>query len=106
MSTGTITPRQARYVRLVVTAGEQGDTPGTARIYEFEVYAGAGPQGPPDPLVAYAGLGAMGRAQRFEVGQYGPARGNLGLIGDDGMRSIDVAPGYRVTLCRAAGLID
>ena len=106
VTTGTITPRKARYVRLVITASEQGTAAGAARIYDFEVYAGPSAAVPPDPLVAYAGLDATGRAQRFEVGQYGPARGNLGVIGEDAMRSIDVAPGYRATICRSSGVID
>jgi hypothetical protein len=106
VTTGTITPRQARYVRLVITASEQGTGAGAARIYDFEVYAGASAAVPADPLVAYSGLGATGRAQRFEAGQYGPARGNLGIIGDNAMRSVDVAPGFRATLCRSSGVID
>jgi hypothetical protein len=55
--------------------------------------------------VAYSGLGATGRAQRFEVGRYDVGRGNLGLVGADATRSLDVAPGYRATICRDAGLL-
>jgi hypothetical protein len=109
VTTDTVTPRLARYVRLVVTGGEQSDAAGAARIYELEVYAGASaPASPtfPVPVVAYSGLDATGRAQRFEVGRYTQTRGNLGIVGNDATRSIDIATGYRVTLCRTAGLSD
>ena len=56
------------------------------------------------PAVAYAEPGFAGRAQRFEAGRYDVARGNLGLIGNDAARSIEVAPGFRVKLCRTSGL--
>ena len=102
VTTTTIAPRSARYVRLRVTAGEQANAAGPARIYELEVYSGAAPAAA--PLTAYSGLDATGRAQRFEVGAYEAARGNLGLVGADATRSVDIATGYRAMLCRDAGL--
>jgi hypothetical protein len=103
VTTSTIAPRSARYVRLRVTAGEQANAAGPARIYELEVYNGAAPT--TAPLTAYSGLGATGRAQRFQVGAYEAARGNLGLVGADAMRSVDIGSGYRAALCRDAGLL-
>jgi hypothetical protein len=103
VTTTTIAPRSARYVRLRVTAGEQSSAAGAARIYEVEVYSGAAAAAA--PLTAYSGVDATGRAQRFEVGTYEAARGNLGLVGTDATRSVDIAPGYRATLCRDAGLV-
>jgi hypothetical protein len=100
VSTHTVSSRSVRYVRLRVTAGEQANAAGAARIYEFEVYGAAPPQvGPLAPLTAYSGTGQTGRAQRFEVGTYEVLRGNLGRIGNDAMRSIEVASGYQATLC-------
>ena len=52
----------------------------------------------------YAGQNATGRAQRFQAGVYDVARGNLGLIGNDAARSIDVATGHQATICRDTGL--
>ena len=103
VSTTTIAQRAARYVRLHVTAGEQASAAGPARIFELEVYSGVAPGAA--PLTAYSGLDATGRAQRFEVGAYEAARGNLGLVGGDAVRSVDIASGYRATLCRDAGLL-
>jgi Domain of unknown function (DUF1929)/F5/8 type C domain len=104
VTTRTVSARNARYVRLVVTDSEQGSAAGAARIYEFEVYGSATAPPPPAPLVAYAGTDATGRAQRFEAGSYDVLRGNLGLIGNDAARSVDIAPGYEATVCRDAGL--
>jgi len=56
------------------------------------------------PLTAYSGVDATGRAQRFEVGAYEAARGNLGLVGADAAQSVEIASGYRATLCRDSGL--
>ena len=106
VTTTTVAARSARYARITVTDSEQGSASGAARIYEFEVYNGStAPPAPPAPVVAYSGLGATGRAQRFEVGLYDAGRGNLGLVGADATRSLDVAPGYRATICRDAGLL-
>ena len=104
-TTTTVIPRSARYVRLTVTAGEQANAAGPARIYELEVYSGGAPAAAAAaPLTAYSGLDATGRAQRFEVGAYEAARGNLGLVGADATRSVEIASGYRATLCRNPGL--
>jgi hypothetical protein len=106
VTTTTIAPRAARFVRLVVTAGEQANPAGPARIFEFEVYSGgAPPDAAAPPLIAYSGLDATGRAQRFEVGTYEAGRGDLGLVGADAARSVEIASGYRATLCRDAGLL-
>jgi len=105
VTTTTVTARSARYVRLRVSAGEQANAAGPARIYELEVYNGAAAPAAAAPLVAYSELGATGRAQRFEVGAYEAARGNLGHVGADAARSVDVASGYRATLCQGAGLV-
>jgi Domain of unknown function (DUF1929)/F5/8 type C domain/Galactose oxidase, central domain len=102
VTTSTVAARTARQVRLVITQSEQGSSAGAARIYEFEVYNGA--PGASAPAVLYAGQDATGRAQRFQSGAYDVLRGNLGVIGNDLARSLDVAPGYEVTLCRDAGL--
>jgi hypothetical protein len=99
VTTRTIAPRTARYVRLEVTDSEQGSASGAARIYEFEVYGSAAAP-PPPPLVAYAAADATGRSQRFEAGSYDVIRGNLGLIGNDAARAVDVEPGYQATICR------
>ena len=89
-----------------MTGGEQANAAGPARIFEFEVYPGGAPAGEAAaPLTAYSGLDATGRAQRFEVGAYEAARGNLGLVGADATRSVEIASGYRATLCRDAGLL-
>ena len=104
VTTRTITPRSARYVRLEVTDSEQGSASGAARIYEFEVYGSATAPAPLAPLVAYAGANATGRSQRFEAGSYDADRGNLGLIGNNAARSVDVAPGYQATICPEPGL--
>ena len=103
VTTHTVTARSARYVRLVVTAGEQANAAAPARIYEFEVYAS--PPMPSAPATAYSGLAQAGQAQSFEVGAYEAARGNLGLVGADAMRSLDVTTGYRAMLCRDPGLL-
>ena len=101
----TVAARVARWVRLVVTAGEQANAAGPARIFELEAYGAiVGPDGTVAPLTAYSGLGATGRAQRFEAGAYDVARGNLGLVGADAIRSVDVAPGFAATLCADGGL--
>ena len=106
VTTTTVAPRSARYVRLTVTAGEQANPAGPARIFEFEVYSGGAPgDSAAAPLTAYSGLDATGRAQRFEVGAYEAARGNLGLVGADAARSVEIASGYRATLCRDPGLL-
>jgi hypothetical protein len=106
VTTTTIAPRTARFVRLRVSAGEQANAAGPARIFEFEVYSGNAPgDAAAAPLIAYSGLDATGRAQRFEVGAYEAARGNLGLVGADATRSVEIASGYRGTLCRDAGLL-
>ena len=106
ITTTTIAPRSARYVRLRVTAGEQANPAGPARVFELEVYSGGAPaDAAAAPLTAYSGLDATGRAQRFEVGAYEAARGNLGLVGADATRSVEIASGYRATLCRDAGLL-
>jgi hypothetical protein len=105
VTTTTIAPRTARYVMLRVTAAEQANAAGPVRIYEFEVYSGGAPgDAAAAPLTAYSGLDATGRAQRFEVGAYEAARGNLGFVGADATRSVEIASGYRATLCRDAGL--
>jgi hypothetical protein len=54
--------------------------------------------------VAGYNIFCAGRAQRFQAGAYDVLRGNLGVIGNDLARSLDVAPGYEATLCRDAGL--
>jgi hypothetical protein len=105
VTTTTIAPRTARYVMLRVTAGEQANAAGPARIFEFEVYSGGAPgDAAAAPLTAYSGVDATGRAQRFEVGAYEAARGNLGLVGADAAQSVEIASGYRATLCRDSGL--
>jgi hypothetical protein len=103
VTTSTVAARNARQIRLVVTRSEQGTAAGAARIYEFEVYNGT-PAPASAPAVLYAGQNATGRAQRFQAGAYNVLRGNLGVIGNDLARSLDVAPGYEATLCRDAGL--
>jgi hypothetical protein len=60
----------------------------------------------PAPLVAYSATGLTGRAQRFEAGAYEAARGNLGLVGADAVRSVEIQDGYIGSLCRDAGLLD
>jgi hypothetical protein len=102
VTTSTVTARNARQVRLVVTQSEQGTAVGAARIYEFEVYNGTPASSA--PAVLYAGQTATGRAQRFQAGAYDVLRGNLGVVGNDVARSLDVAAGYEVTLCRDTGL--
>ena len=105
-TTTTVAPRWARYVRLTVTAGEQANAAGPARIFELEVYSGGAPAAAAAaPLIASSGLDGTGRAQRFEAGAYEAARGNLGLVGADATRSVEIASGYRATLCRDAGLL-
>ena len=107
VTTTTFSARSARYVRLRVTAGEQVNAAGPARIYELEVYAtdAVVPDGSGAPVTAYSGLGASGRTQRFEAGAYEAGRGNLNLVGADAIRSVTVMNGYRATLCREAGLV-
>jgi Domain of unknown function (DUF1929)/F5/8 type C domain len=104
VTTSTVASRTARYVQLVVTRSEQGTAAGAARIYEFEVYNGSASPAPPAPAVLYSGQNATGRAQRFQAGVYDVARGNLGVIGNDAARSIDVATGHQATICRDSGL--
>lgn len=104
VTASTVAARPVRYVRLVVTAAEQGNAAGAARIYELEVYSGGTAAAPAAPLVAYAGVGATGRAQRFEAGQYELGRGNLGLVGNDLARSVEIAPGFSAIICRDAGM--
>jgi hypothetical protein len=103
VTTSTITARNARQVRLVVTRSEQGTAAGAARIYELEIYSGT-PAPSSAPAVLYAGQNATGRAQRFQAGAYDVQRGNLGVIGNDLARSLDVAAGYQATLCPDPGL--
>lgn len=103
VTTRTVATRQARYVRLVVTHGEQGSSSLPARIYEFEVY---GEGAALVPLTAYSKPNASGRVQRFEAGAFDAARGNLGQIGNDQIRSVDIAPGFQATLCRQSGLLE
>jgi hypothetical protein len=105
-TTNTIATRNARYIRLVITDSEQGSAAGAARIYEFEVYNGTTAAVPSAPAIVYSGQNATGRAQRFQAGAYDVLRGNLGVIGNDLARSLDVAPGYRATICAAAGLLN
>jgi hypothetical protein len=105
-TTNTITTRNARYVRLVITDSEQGSAAGAARIYEFEVYNGSSAAVPNAPAILYSGTNATGRAQRFQAGAYDVLRGNLGVIGNDLARSLDVAPGYVATICRHTGLVE
>lgn len=102
VTTTNIAARNARYVRLVITQSEQGTAAGAARIYEFEVY-GSAPR-PNAPAILYSGQNLTGRAQRFQAGAYDLARGNLGIIGNDAARSLDVAPGYTATICQHIGL--
>lgn len=104
VTTSTVTARDARQVQLVVTQSEQGPGPGAARIYEFEVYNGT--PAPSAPAVLYADQNTAGRVQRFQAGEYDVVRGNLGVVGDDQARSLDVAPGFEATLCRDPGLVD
>jgi Domain of unknown function (DUF1929)/F5/8 type C domain len=106
-TTTTFASRSARYVQLLVTAPEQSGSSGAARIYEFEIYATPAAAAPPAaPLVAYSGLNLTGRAQRFEAGAYEAARGNLGHVGADATRSVEIQAGYVATLCRDGGLLD
>jgi hypothetical protein len=100
----TVATRDARQVQLVVTQAEQGSAGGTARIYEFEVYNGAPPGSA--PAVLYADQNTTGRAQRFQAGEYDVQRGNLGVVGDNQARSLDVSPGFEATICRDPGLVD
>ncbi|WP_320673030.1 LamG-like jellyroll fold domain-containing protein, partial [Patulibacter defluvii] len=96
--------RSARYVRIVVDRPEQGS--GTlARIYELEVYESASPFPQPAPVSASSGPGGSGRSQPFELGVHRASRGNLDVVGDDAIRSLTVAKGYRVRACadEAAG---
>jgi hypothetical protein len=106
VSTVTATPRVARYVRIVFTAGEQANPDGAARIFEFEIYPGLPPGRVTTPLIAFSNQSFGGRVQRFEAGAYEASRGNLGQVGADAIRSVVVAAGYRATLCRDAGLAD
>jgi hypothetical protein len=106
VTTTSFASRTARYVQLIVTAPEQSGTSGAARIYELEVYATPAATAPPAaPLVAYSGTGLTGRSQRFEAGAYDAARGNLGLVGADAVRSVEIQAGYVATLCRDGGLL-
>ena len=61
---------------------------------------------PSAPAILYSGQNATGRAQRFQAGAYDVLRGNLGVIGNDLARSLDVAPGYQATVCVDAGLLN
>jgi hypothetical protein len=104
VTTTTVAVRNARYVRLTITQSEQGSGSGAARIYEFEVYNGTSAPAVAAPAILYSGQNATGRAQRFQAGAYDLFRGNLGIIGNDAARSLDVAPGYTATICRDVGL--
>jgi len=104
VKTSTIAARNARYLRLVITRSEQSTAAGAARIYEFEIYGTAPAATPSAPAILYSGTSASGRAQRLEAGAYDLTRGNLGVIGNDAARSLDVAPGYTATICRDIGL--
>jgi hypothetical protein len=106
VTTRSVAARSARWVRLEITDSEQGTAAGAARIYEFEVYGAAPAFTAPAPFVAYSGLGATGRAQRFEAGRYDAARGSLGLVGNNATRSVDVSTGYTATICKNTGLAD
>jgi hypothetical protein len=92
-------------VRLTVTQSEQGSAAGAARIYELEVY-GTPPAAPTAsaPAVLYSGQSYTGRVQRFQAGAYDLFRGNLGVIGNDAARSLEVAPGFTATLCKDVAL--
>ena len=103
VTTRTVATRQARYVRLAVTHGEQSSSPVPARIYEFEVY---GQGAAPVPLTAYSKQNATGGLQRFEAGVFDAVRGNLGQVGNDQIRSLDIAPGFQATICRHAGMVE
>ena len=105
-TTNTITTRNARNVRLVITDSEQGSAAGVARIYEFEVYNGTSAAVPSAPAILYSEQNATGRAQQFQAGAYDVLRGNLGVMGNDLARSLDVAPGYETTICVNAGLLN
>lgn len=98
--------RAARYVRLEVTDADASSGTGTARVYELEALAPPATPVPRTaaPLVAFEGLERIGKAQRFEVGRYDAANGELGVVGEDAIRSFDVAPGHRATLCRDRAL--
>jgi hypothetical protein len=115
VTTTTVAARNARYVRLTITQSEQGSGErsgdersargsGAARIYELEVYNGSSAPAVAAPAILYSGQNATGRTQRFQAGAYDLTRGNLGIIGNDATRSMDVAPGYTATICRDIGL--
>ena len=94
---------QARYIRLVITQSEQGTPPAppgstssrstTARARRYSA-----------PAILYAGPNATGRAQRFQAGAYDVLRGNLGSDRQRPGASLDVAPGYKATVCRDLAL--
>ncbi len=105
VSSHSVSSRTARYVRLVVTAGHQGSVTGSGRIYEFEVYRPATVV-PVAPVVAYGGVGFTAQAQAFEAGAYDLFRGNLGQVGNDAMRSIEVSSGFTATICRDPGIVN
>ena len=56
VTTTTISPRSARYVRITITDSEQGTAAGAARIYELEVYNGSTAPQAPAPLGARRGV--------------------------------------------------
>jgi hypothetical protein len=104
VTTTNVATRNARYVRLTITRSEQGSAAGAARIYELEVYGTTAAPAVSAPAVLYSGQNYTGRVQRFQAGAYDLFRGNLGIIGNDAARSLEVAPGFTATICRDVGL--
>ena len=67
-------------------------------------YQGAATRSGGAPLIAYAGTGASGTAQQFEAGTWQSSRGSLAYVGNDQISSVDVAAGWRATLCSDSAL--
>lgn len=55
------------------------------------------------PVTAYAGRSLTGASQTFDPGTYRADRGQLDGVGNDAIRSLSVASGYRVVGCTDEG---
>ena len=62
-------------------------------------YQGAATRSGGAPVIAYAGTGGSGTMQLLEAGTWQSSRGSLGYVGNDQISSVDVAAGWRATLC-------
>ena len=62
-------------------------------------YQGAATRSAGAPLIAYAGTGASGTTQLLEAGTWKSSRGSLAYVGNDQLSSVDIAAGWRATLC-------